>query len=201
MAQLPLAGDCATQWWRANLADPQAAGAMLGGINKDSAAAWTNALGGQLLHWVFHFFFVLIARFFLLRDGAWIAGRVLETADSLLGNPGERLASKMTEAVRGTVTGTVVVEVVQGALIGMAYVVAGVPNPVVLALLTAAFAMLPFGAWIAFTAASLLLLMQGGSVLAAGGVFASAQRSCSSATTSSGPRSWAGLRGYRFCWR
>lgn len=171
IAQLPLAGEYAAQWWRANLADPQAAGVLLGGINKDSAAAWTSALGGQLLHRLLHFLFTLIALFFLLRDGAWIAGRVLETADRLLGNPGESLAGKMVEAVRGTVNGTVVVAVVEGALIGAAYVVAGVPNPVVFALLTAAFAMLPLGAWVAFTAASLLLLLQGGSVLAAGGVF------------------------------
>ena len=32
-------------------------------------------------------------------------------------------------------------------------------------------AMLPFGAWLAFTAASLVLLLQGGSVLAAAGLF------------------------------
>jgi predicted PurR-regulated permease PerM len=171
IAQMPLAGQYAAEWWRTNLADPQAAGTLLGGFNKDTAGAWTSALGGQLLHRLFHFFFALIVLFFLLRDGPWIAGRVLDTADRLLGDPGERLAGKMIEAVRGTVNGTVVVAVVEGALIGVAYLIAGVPNPVVFALLTAAFAMLPFGAWVAFTAASLLLLAQGGSALAAGGVF------------------------------
>jgi len=171
IAQMPLAGEYAERWWRATLADPHAAGALLDGINKDGAAEWTRALGGQLLHRLFLFFVTLVALFFLLRDGAWIAARVLETADRLLGDPGERLASKMIEAVRGTVNGTVVVAVVEGTLIGIAYVVAGVPNPVLLALLTAAFAMLPFGAWVAFTAAALLLLVQDGSALAAASVF------------------------------
>jgi predicted PurR-regulated permease PerM len=73
--------------------------------------------------------------------------------------------------VRGTVTGTVVVAVVEGIIIGAAYVVAGVPAPFLFAFLTAAFAMLPLGAWVAFTTAALVLLIQGGSGLAAAGVF------------------------------
>jgi predicted PurR-regulated permease PerM len=117
------------------------------------------------------FFFALIALFFLYRDGPWIGARVLETADRLLGDPGERLASKMADAVRGTVNGTVVVAVAEGALIGIGYLIAGVPNAFLFIVITTAFAMLPFGAWAAFTAASLLLLLQGGSALAAAGVF------------------------------
>jgi predicted PurR-regulated permease PerM len=65
----------------------------------------------------------------------------------------------------------VVVAVVEGTLIGVGYVLAGVPEPFLFALLTMAFAMLPLGAWVAFTAAALLLLAEGGSFLAAAGVF------------------------------
>ena len=99
------------------------------------------------MHRLFLFVMALIALFALLRDGAWIGNRVLDTADRLFGNPGERLASKMVETVRGTVTGTVVVAVVEGSFIGIAYFIAGVPNPLLFTLLTMAFAMLPFGAW------------------------------------------------------
>ena len=66
-----------------------------------------------------------------------------------MGDPGERLATKMVEAVRGTVNGTVVVAVAEGLLIGAGYVAAGVPNPLMFTLLTMAFAMVPLGAWIA----------------------------------------------------
>jgi predicted PurR-regulated permease PerM len=59
----------------------------------------------------------------------------------------------------------------EGVLIGLGYVLAGVPNPLLFALLTAAFAMIPFGAWFAFTAAALVLLVQGGSLLVAASVF------------------------------
>lgn len=171
LAGLPVAGEQAAAWWNANLARPKAANEWLSRVNMDNVTDWTRTLGGELLHRLFLFFIMLLALFFLLRDGAWVAARVLDTADRLLGDPGERLVSKMVEAVRGTVTGTVLVAVLEGALIGVSYIVAGVPAPFLFAFLTAAFAMLPLGAWVAFTSAALVLLMQGGSGLAALGVF------------------------------
>jgi predicted PurR-regulated permease PerM len=120
---------------------------------------------------LFLFLITLIALFFVFRDGAWLADRALETADRLLGDPGELLASKIADAIRGTVNGTVAVAVVEGVIIGVGYVLTGVPHPLLFAVLTIAFAMLPFGAWAAFTAAALVLLVHGGSLLAAAGVF------------------------------
>ncbi len=172
LAQLPIAGGFAARWWQANLADPAGARALLGIFNQESLAAWIQALGGQLIHRLFLFLIALLALSVLLRHGAWLTGRVLDTADRVLGDPGERLASKMVDAVRGTVNGTVVVAIAEGALIGVGYVLAGVPNALLFALLTMAFAMLPLGAWVAFSVAALVLLAQGGSALAAAGVFA-----------------------------
>jgi predicted PurR-regulated permease PerM len=77
----------------------------------------------------------------------------------------------MVDATRGTVNGTVLVAVGEGLLIGVGYLVAGVPNPVLFTILTAAFAMIPFGAWAAFTTAAVVLVSGGGSGLAAAGVF------------------------------
>jgi predicted PurR-regulated permease PerM len=70
------------------------------------------------------------------------------------------------------VNGTVIVAIVEGLLIGIAYLLAGVPSPILFTVLTIAFAMLPFGAWAAFTVAALTLLVGGGSGLAAFAVFA-----------------------------
>ena len=114
----------------------------------------------------------MYARFCRARYGV-NAKKVVEekTADRILGDPGESLAVKMAEAVRGTVNGTIIVALGEGALIGIGYVVAGVPNPLLFAVLTTAFAMLPFGAWAAFTVAALALLVGGGSALAAFAVF------------------------------
>jgi predicted PurR-regulated permease PerM len=95
----------------------------------------------------------------------------LDTADRILGDPGERLASKMVGAVRGTVNGTVLVAFAEGLLIGIAYLLAGVPSPVLFTLLTIAFAMVPFGAWAAFSIATVVLLISDGNLWPALGVF------------------------------
>jgi predicted PurR-regulated permease PerM len=171
LAHMPL-GEHAARWWSANLSDPQGATALLGGEpDKDSGATLSRALGAQMAHRLFLFFVALTALFALLRDGAWIGNRVLDTADQLFGTPGERLASRTVETVQGTVNGTVVVAVAEGILIGAAYVIAGVPNPLLFALGTMAFATVPLGAWVVFSAAALLLVLQGGSVLAAAGLW------------------------------
>jgi len=67
--------------------------------------------------------------------------------------------------------GTIVVAVAEGLLIGVAYGLASVPNAIVFTFLTIAFAMLPFGAWAAFSAAAATLLLAGGSGWAALAVF------------------------------
>jgi hypothetical protein len=129
VAQLPVASEFAVEWWRKNLSDPRAAGAWF--PDADSVSGWMTAFGGQLLHRIFMFFIALTALYELLRHGPWIGERALGTADRILGDPGERLASRMVEAVRGTVNGTVVVAVVEGLLIGVGYFAAGIPNPLV----------------------------------------------------------------------
>ena len=135
VGQLPIAAEGAKQLWAQNLTDPKAATDLLKSFNVDRAMEWTGALGGQLLHRAVMFLVCLIALFGFLRHGAWIAARLLDTADRILGDPGERLASKMVDAVRGTLNGTVLVAVVEGLLIGAGYVLAGVPSA---ALLTSA---------------------------------------------------------------
>ena len=172
VARLPIAAEALQQWWRDNLTDPKAATGWLQSINADKAAEFFKTFGGQLLTRAFMFFVALLALFVLLRNGRWIAQRFLDTADRIFGDPGEGLAGKMAEAIRGTVNGTILVALGEGALIGLGYVIAGVPNPLLFTVLTTAFAMLPFGAWAAFTAAAVTLGISGGEPWVAFAVFA-----------------------------
>lgn len=172
VARLPIAADTVQQWWRENLTKPETASAWLQSVNADKASDVVKTFGGQLLHRVFMFFVSLIALFVFLRHGEFIARRVLTTADRIFGDPGEGLAEKMADAIRGTVHGTIVIAIAEGLLIGVSYLVAGVPNPLLFIVLTIAFAMLPFGAWAAFGAAALTILVSGGSGAAALGVLA-----------------------------
>jgi predicted PurR-regulated permease PerM len=168
---VPGFGDQASRWWKANLSDPKMVTEWIGSADAKNDAATTRALGAEIGHRFFLFIVALICVFSLLRHGPWVANRILDTADRLFGDPGERLASRIAETIRGTVNGTVSIAFAEGALIGVAYFVAGVPHALIFTLLTMAFAMLPFGAWAVFGSASLLLAWQGGAGMAAAGVF------------------------------
>jgi predicted PurR-regulated permease PerM len=168
---LPLVGARAAAWWRGNLADPRGAGELLGQVDAGALARFTGALAAQIAARSMFFLVTLLALFLMLRDGERLAGTAVATARRFYGEFGERFVVRLTEAVRGAVNGTVFVAIGEGTLIGASYAIAAVPRPVLFALVTIAFAMLPFGAWFAFGVASLVLVVQG-HVLAAAIVFA-----------------------------
>jgi predicted PurR-regulated permease PerM len=168
---LPLLGQQLDAWWQSHLARPQSAAEFLGDFNGQGLTEWSKTLGSALLTRVLHAFLTFLTLFILLRNGEAVGHRVLTALDRWLGTPGERLAEQMTNAVRGTVNGTILVAVGEGILIGIGFVVAGVPHAVLFAILTIAFAMLPMGAWLAFGVAAVVLVIGGGSVLAAALVF------------------------------
>ena len=170
ISQVPAVGEPATRWWQTNLSDPGRVGDWIGTAGNTETVAMTPGLGVEIMHRLFLILVSLIALYSFLRHGSWVANRCLETADRLLGLPGERLASKMVDAIRGTVNGTVTVAVIEGVLIGAAYFVVGVPNPLLFTLLTIAFAMVPLGAWAVFGWASIVSI-QGGDAWAGAGLF------------------------------
>jgi predicted PurR-regulated permease PerM len=171
VAHLPFAAGWVEQWWRDNLAKPETFSSWLQSVNADKAGDVLKAFGGQLLQRGFMLFVSLIVLFALLRNGRLVARQLLTGAERIFGDPGEGLVEKTVDAIRGTVNGTVLVALLEGLLIGMAYLVAGVPNAILFTILTIAFAMLPFGAWAAFSAAALTLIASGGSGVSAAAVF------------------------------
>jgi predicted PurR-regulated permease PerM len=171
LVRVPLVGSMAQEWWRSHLEAPQHAGEFLKAFDLSTLATWSQAFGGRLLHGLVLLLFTFMALFLLFRDGDRLAAQGLDFIDRALGDPGERLATKLAGAVRGTVLGTVVVAFGEGLIIGAAYVFLGVPHAVLFGALTIIVAMFPMGAWLAFGAASLVLAFSGGSVLAAAGLF------------------------------
>lgn len=171
LAQLPIAGEYLDLWWRANLSNPEALKEWLRGVNIENLTTWTGTLGGALLHRLFLFAITLIALSLMLRDGIWLADRAVVTARRLLGNPGTRLIGKIADATRATVNGTIAAAIVKGAVVGIAYVMMGVPHPLLFSAMTIVLAMVPLGAWVALAAASLTLVVQDGTLLAPVGLF------------------------------
>ncbi len=82
------------------------------------------------------------------------------------GPGGERVGRQMIASVHGTVDGLVLVGLGEGFILGIGYLVTGVPHPTLFGLFTAIAAMLPFGASLVFGIAALILLTQGSVVSA-----------------------------------
>ena len=167
VTQLPGIGFPLEEWWRSNLSDPKAAEELLGRIYARVPAESAREVGGEIIHRLILFAFTLLTLFFLFRDGTALSGRLIELSDRLLGAQGERIGRHMIHAVLGTVNGLVLVGLGEGVLLGVAYIIAGLPHPVSIAVLTGILAVIPFGAPVVFGAAALYLAAVGSTAAAA----------------------------------
>lgn len=155
---LPLIGGRAAQWWQQHLASGPAATALLGTMSATSVLGWTRSIGAEVAKDSALFLATLIALFAMLARGETIAAQSRLVAGRMFGGFGVDFLTRITGAVRATVNGTILVSVLEGSLIGVAYAVAGVPQPLLFATFTIVLALVPFGAWAAFGLASLILL-------------------------------------------
>lgn len=161
LEKLPLGAQQATNWWNGNLANPDAAQALLDRARQSQIVSSGPELGAQVAHRVVLFAFMLLTLFFLFRDGDSLTLQLRRASQRAFGPGGERVGQQMIASVHGTVDGLVLVGLGEGVILGIAYVIAGVPHPTLFGLFTAVAAMVPFGVAVAFGIAALLLLVKG----------------------------------------
>ncbi|HSR00890.1 MAG TPA: AI-2E family transporter [Sphingomicrobium sp.] len=166
--QLPFGAGAVSHWWQANLATPGGASAELNQLNT-SAVHHGRLWGAEVIHRSVLFALALVAYFFLLKEQATIVAELRIAGYRMLGPTGERVARQVVLSVRGTINGLVFVGLGEGAVMTVVYWLAGAPHAVLLGVVTAVAAMIPFGAVLVFVVAALLILVQG-SALAAGAV-------------------------------
>jgi predicted PurR-regulated permease PerM len=171
LPRVPLIGEQVKEWWTVHLAEPGAVTELMGYANKGSLAHLTQVVGILIARRLMFFFFTVLTLFFLFRDGIMLGRQFRTLCNRGLGRPGGHLVDLMVSAIRSTADGLVLVGLGEGALLAVAYMVAGVPHPALLGVLTGVLAMIPFGAPVVFGVASLLLLVHG-SLVPAIGVFA-----------------------------
>ncbi|WP_133645359.1 AI-2E family transporter [Paraburkholderia flava] len=169
---LPFASQQIGAWWQANLAQPLSASPAMKGLHSQAVVTFGRHFGARAAHGLVLFGFMLVTLFVIFQAGPRLSGSLIKGARRAFGADGAQLMQRMAGAVRGTVTGLVVVGLGEGALLGVAYAVTGVPHATLLALVTAVAAMLPFCAPIVFCCAALWLFMMQGAVAAAIGVAA-----------------------------
>lgn len=164
--QLPVGADTMSRWWQANLATPSGASQELSQLNA-TAAQHSRVWGGELLHRAVVFALTLVSYFFLLKEQETIVAELRIAGDRMLGPTGERVARQVVLSVRGTINGLVFVGLGEGAIMTLVYWIAGAPHAVLLGVITAVAAMIPFGAILVFVIAALLILGQGSALWAA----------------------------------
>jgi predicted PurR-regulated permease PerM len=157
LVSLPFVGSYLAPWWHEHLADPAAARELLGRTETLTLTQWTRHLGHELIHRLIILGFTLLTLLFVYRDGPRLTEQIRNVADRLLGVPARKLGHEAIGAVRATVNGLVLVGLAEGAVIGMAYIAAGLPHALLFAFATGIFATVPFGAPAVFIIAGLLL--------------------------------------------
>lgn len=164
---VPVIGDRLAEWWRTHVATPEAARELLGSAPAGSLLGWARTIAGEVAKESGLFLVTLLALLSLLLSGAHIAAQSRIMSAKMFGTFGTDFLERMIEAVRRTVVGTVLVSVIEGVVIGIGYIAAGVPQPLLFVVATIVLALVPFGAWVVFGLAGLILMAQG-HVLAGG---------------------------------
>ncbi|WP_250473588.1 AI-2E family transporter [Caballeronia sp. GAFFF1] len=166
--RLPTGAQQVAHWWQANLATPLESSPAVKNLHSATFVAMTRHFGSRVVHGLVIFGFMLMTLFFIFQAGAKLGRQLIAGSRRALGADGAALLQRMADSVRSTVVGLVVVGLGEGALLGIAYAVTGVPHATLLGMLTAVAAMLPFCAPIVFLGSALWLLAQGSMVAAAG---------------------------------
>ena len=161
VSHLPFGGEAIADWWHESLSTPGGSAEMLRRVNRGSVLGLTSRFGIEVAHRTVIFFFMLLTLFILLRDAEAVVRGLLHASAKLFGARGERIARQMVSSVHGTVDGLVLVGLGEGVLMGIVYVLAGVPHPTLLGALTGVAAIIPFAVFVVFGIVGLLLLAKG----------------------------------------
>ena len=151
-------GQKLTDLWRSRIGEPGAISDLTTHAMQGGLLQFGRHFGAEALHRVVLLGFMLLALFFLLRDADGVVDQLRVASRRTFGPAGEDVARQMILSIHGTVNGLVLVGLGEGVIIGIAYMIAGVPHATLFALFTALLAMIPFGAGIAIAVAAVALL-------------------------------------------
>ncbi len=156
--RLPYVGPSVAGWWRENLSDPQSASALIHNFDRAPLIAASRHVGVAAGRRIIVFLFTILALFFMFRDGDSLAASLGRLSDRAFGPRGREIGGRIVNSVHGTVDGLVLVGLGEGLVLAIAYWALGVPQWLLLGVATAIGAIVPFGAFVMFSIAALLLV-------------------------------------------
>jgi predicted PurR-regulated permease PerM len=161
---LPMAGEWLGLQWERHIGEPGAIGALVqlvSGANIGNIYRAVIAAGDGAFHLLLALLFMLIALFFVYRDGAAFSQQIDMLGERILPTRWERISRVVPATISSTVTGMTLIAIGEGIVLGIAYWIAGVPSPVTLGVLTGVMALVPGGAPLSFTLVSIYLVASG----------------------------------------
>ncbi len=167
IATLPFGGKWLAEQWNLNLSAPSAIGEViqnLSGQHIGNISRWVLAAGGGLFDLALTMLFLLITLFFIYKDGAKMVVQIDVLGERILPCRWQRFSRVVPATVSATVAGMCIIAIGEGIILGVAYHLAGVPSAFILGVVTAAMALIPGGAPLAFTLVSLYLVGSGSPV-------------------------------------
>lgn len=174
IAALPGIGEWLNLQWTRHIGHPGAIGELVqivSGANIGSIYRAVLAAGTGLFHVVLTLLFMMIVLFFVYRDGEGFVAQVDTIGERILPGRWQRMSRVIPAAINSTVTGTTLIAIGEGIVLGIAYWIAGLPSPVTFGVLTGIMALIPGGAPLSVTLASAYLVASG-SVVAGLGLLA-----------------------------
>jgi predicted PurR-regulated permease PerM len=159
--KLKYVGPTIASWWRSHLADPQSAAELIRSLDKSSLIAVSEHIGAAAGRRIVVFLFTILALFFIYRDGDSLAAALGRLSERAFGPRGRALGERIVNSVHGTVDGLVLVGLGEGLVLTVAYYFLGVPQLLLMGVATAIGCIIPFGAFVMFSIAALLLLYKG----------------------------------------
>jgi predicted PurR-regulated permease PerM len=156
LARLPYAGPWLAEWWATHLSRAGWAKDLLHQLDNASTREFGALLGANAIHRTMLFIVCLLTLFFLFRSGDAVIAQSRAVSRKLFGARGETLAAQVVVAVRGTLNGLVLVGLGEGAIMLASYLLTRTPHPILLGVLTAFAAMIPFAAAVAIGLAAIV---------------------------------------------
>ncbi|MCC2610178.1 AI-2E family transporter [Neorhizobium sp. Rsf11] len=168
---LPWIGEWVGVQWVEHVGSPGAIGGLIqliSGANIGNIYRAIVAAGGGAFHLLLMLLFMLIALFFVYRDGASFSQQIDLLGERIFPTRWERISRVVPATISSTVTGQTLIAIGEGIVLGIAYYIAGVPSPVTLGVITGIMALIPGGAPLSFTLISFYLVANGSYVAGAG---------------------------------
>jgi predicted PurR-regulated permease PerM len=159
LSRIPVFGDNLLAWWNNVLSTPGGFSAWFQRLGHEPILDWIRLLGSAMMHRTITFLLALFSLYFFYRDGEALAMRMITLIQRQLGSTHH--AKRAVDTVRATVNGLILVGIIEGILLGIAYALAGIDSPALWGALTGLLAVIPFGMPALYGSASLILFAQG----------------------------------------